>query len=81
MLQKLKELAVRAEDVKEIVFDLIPQSDSDNSDDSMDHINKNSTFITVSIYQTRYTSPTIAHSLEPPPPPLSEKRMGTIQLF
>ena len=38
LLQKLKELAAEAEDDEEIVFYLIPQYESDNSDKSMDHI-------------------------------------------
>ena len=64
LLQKLKELAAEAEDDKEIVSDLIPQDDSDNSKKSRDHVITNSTVIPVLICQTGYTSPTIVHSLE-----------------
>ena len=63
MLHKLKELAAEAKDDEEIVSDLIPQSDSDNSDESMDHIITNSTVIKVLICRTGYTSPAIVHSL------------------
>ena len=50
-------MAVEAED-------LIPQADSDNSDESRDHIITNSAVIPVLICQTVYSSPTIVHSLE-----------------
>ena len=46
---------------KEIVSDLIPQEDSDNSDESKYHITTNPTVIPVFIFQTGYTSPTIVH--------------------
>ena len=63
LLQKLKELAAEAEDDEEIVSNLIPQDDSDNSNESRDHIITNSTVIPVLICQTGYNSPTIVHSL------------------
>ena len=63
LLQKLKELAAEAEDDKEIVLDLIPQSDSYNIDASRDYIITNYTIIPVLIYQTGYNSPMIMHSL------------------
>ena len=63
LLQKLKELAAEAEDDEEIVSDLIPQADSDNNDESRDHIITKSTVIPVLICQTGYNSPTIVHSL------------------
>ena len=49
LLQKLKELAAEAEDDEEIVDNLINQADSDNIDESRDHIITNSTVIPVSI--------------------------------
>ena len=64
MLQKLKELAAEVEDDEEIVFDLIPQDDSDNNDESRDHIITNFTVIPVLIRRIGYNSPTIVHSLE-----------------
>ena len=64
MLQKLKKLAAEAEDDEEILSDLNPQDESDNSDKSRYHIITNSTFIPVLICQTGYTIPTIVHSLE-----------------
>ena len=63
LLQKLKELADEAEDDEEMVSDLIPQDNSDNSNNSRDHIIINSTVIPVLICQTGYNSPTIEHSL------------------
>ena len=74
LLQKLKELAAEAEDDEAIVSDLIPQSESDNIDESRDNITTKSTVTPVLICQTRYTSPTIVHSLGF----FSEKRIGTI---
>ena len=68
MLQKLKKLAAEAEDDEEIVSYLITQEGPDNSDESRDHMNKNSTVIPSLIYQTGYTSPTIVHYLEIYPP-------------
>ena len=62
--KKLKELAAEAEDNEEIVSALIPQDDSENSDELRDYIIANSTIIPVLIWQTGYTSPTIVHSLE-----------------
>ena len=64
LLQKLKEFAAESEDDEEIVSVLISQADSDNSNDSRDHIITNSTVIPVSICQNGYNSPTIVHSLE-----------------
>ena len=75
LLQKLKKLAAETEDEEEIVYDLTPQSNSDNSDKSRDNITKNSTFIPFLIYQTGYTSCTIVHCLAISP----EKRIGTIK--
>ena len=63
LLQKLKDLAAEAEDDEEIVFDLIPQADPDNNDESRDYITTNSTVIKFLICQTGYNSPTIVHSL------------------
>ena len=67
LLQKLKELAAEAEYDEEIVPDLNPQADSDNINESRDHIISNSTVILVSIFQNGYNSPTIVHSLGNPP--------------
>ena len=58
LLHKLKELAAEAEDDEEIVSNLIPQDESDNSEESRDSIMTNSTIIPVLICQTEYTSPT-----------------------
>ena len=77
LFQKLKELAAEAEDDKEIVSVLITLEDSDNSNDSRDHIITNSTVIPVLFYQTGYISPTIVHSLAN----FSRKRIGTIRKF
>ena len=63
LLQKLKELAADAEDGEEELSNLIPQYDSDNSNDSRNHIITNSTLILVLICQTGYTGPTMVHSL------------------
>ena len=63
MLQNIKELAAEAGDDENIVLDLIPPKDSENSNKSKDHIDKNSTVIPVFIYHTGYTSPTIVHYL------------------
>ena len=49
LLQKLKELAAEAEDDEEIVYDLIPQEASDNSDESRHQIITNCTLIPVLI--------------------------------
>ena len=75
LLQKIKELAAGEEDYEEIVSDLIPQYDSNNSDESRNHIITNSTVIPVLICQTGYNSLTILHSLEIFP----GKRIGTIE--
>ena len=64
LLQKLTELAAEEQDDEEILSDLIPQADSDNNDESRDHIITDSTVIPVLIYQTRYNTPTIVHFLE-----------------
>ena len=56
-------MTAEAEDDEEIVSDLIPQADSDNNDESKDHIITNSTVILVLICQTGYNSTTIVHSL------------------
>ena len=48
-------------------YNLIPQSDSYNSDNSRDNITTNSTVIPVLICQNGYTSPIIVHSLKNPP--------------
>ena len=77
MLQKLKELEAEAEDNEDIVSDVIPQEDSENSNKPRDHITKNSTVIPVLICQTGYSSPTIVHSLEISP----QKRIGRIRKF
>ena len=77
LLQKLKELAAKANDDEEILPNLINQENSDNSNDSRDYIIKKSTVIPVLICHTGYTSPTIVHSLEPPPPP----KICTIRKF
>ena len=63
LLQKLKELAAEAEYDEEILSKLIPQSDSDNNDESRDNKITNSAVIPVLICQTVYSSPTIVHSL------------------
>ena len=63
MLHKLKELVAEAENDEEIVSDLITQANSDNSNESRDHIITNSTVIPVLICQTGYNSPMIVHSL------------------
>ena len=68
-------MAAEAEDDEEIVSDLITQSDSDNSNESRDHIITNSTVIPVLICQPGYNSPTIVHSVAIFP----GKRMGTIK--
>ena len=52
LLQKLMEFAAEAEDDEKIVSDLIPHADSDNNDESRDHIIKSSTAIPVLICQT-----------------------------
>ena len=57
-------MAAEAEDDEEIVSDLTPQEESENNDKSMYHIITKYTLITVLIYQTGYTSPTIVHYLE-----------------
>ena len=56
-------MEAEAEDRKDIVSDLFPQVDSDNSNKSRDHITTNSTVIPVLICQTGYASPTMVHSL------------------
>ena len=63
LIQKLKELAAEAQDDEEIVYELIPQDDSDNSNESRYHIITNFTVITVLIPQTGYTNHTIVHYL------------------
>ena len=50
LLQNLKELAAEAEDDEEIVSDLIPEDDSDNSNKPRDQIITNFTVITVLIF-------------------------------
>ena len=50
LLKKLKELAAEALDDEEIVSNLISQDDSDNSNESSDHIIKKSTVIPWLIY-------------------------------
>ena len=62
LLQKLKELETDAEDDEGIVYELISQEDSDNSNESKDHITTNSTVIPFLTCQSGYTSPTIVHS-------------------
>ena len=64
LLQKLKGLAADIEYDEEIVYNIIPQYDSDNNDKSRNHMIINSSIIPVLIYHTVYTSPTIVHSLE-----------------
>ena len=50
MLQKLNKLGAESEDKEEIVSDLIPQSDPENSHESRDKITTNYTVIPVLIY-------------------------------
>ena len=57
LLQKLKELSAEAEDDEEIVSNLIPQDDSDNSNKSRDHIITNSTVIPVFSVRLDTTDP------------------------
>ena len=77
LLQKLKYLAAEAEDYEEIVYNLIFQDDSDNSNKSRYLITTKSTVISVSICQTGYTSPMIVNSFAFPP----GKRIGTLKKF
>ena len=67
LLLKLKVFEAEAEDEEELVSNLTPQDDSNYSNESRDHIVKNSTVIPVLICKTGYSSPTIVHSLENPP--------------
>ena len=75
MLQKLKELEAEAEDDEEIVSGLIAQADSDNINDSRDHIIKKSILIPVLICQIGYNISTIVHFLVS----FSGKRIGRIK--
>ena len=57
-------MAAEPDDDEEILSKLIPQSDSDNIDESRDHIIKKPTVNPVLICQTGYNSPAIVHSVE-----------------